>query len=108
MASLQSDRERSFCFSVRVYFTNVVSTACMTPLCSGLKKQKADASVIKTIKPAAAPSAIVRDRSNEWKKEPKRNFEKVAVCRCILNLIEDLHFLESDERSNCAQILQPM
>lgn len=39
--------------------------AHMMPWCSGLKKQKADALVIKTIKAAAAPSAVVRDRSNE-------------------------------------------
>lgn len=50
------------------------------PRCSGLKKQKADASVIKTIKQAAAPSAIVRDQSNEWKKRSERNFGKVAMC----------------------------
>lgn len=43
-------------------------TATITPRCSGLKKQKADALIIKTIKPAAAPSAIVRDQSNEWKR----------------------------------------
>lgn len=68
----------------------MASTACMMPQCFGLKKQKADASVIKTIKTAAAPSAIVRDRSNEGKKELERNFEKVAVCRYIFSLIKDL------------------
>ncbi len=76
-----SQTERQGFFLFMFIFTNMVSTAWMMPQCSGLKKQKADASVIKTIKPAAAPSAIVRDRSNEWKKESKRNFEKVAVCR---------------------------
>ena len=47
----------------------------MMPQCSGLKKQKADASLIKTIKLAAAPSAIVRDQGNEWKKAEKWNSE---------------------------------
>lgn len=55
--SLQHDRERG-----GFQFVFISQRACMAPRCSGLKKQKADASVIKTIKPAAAPSAIVRDR----------------------------------------------
>lgn len=63
------------------FSTVILQTANITPQCSGLKKQKADASVIKTIKLAAAPSAIVRDRSNEWEKESKRDFEKVVQVR---------------------------
>lgn len=52
-----------------------LNTSTMPP-CSGLKKQKADASIIKAIKPTAAPSAIVRDRGNEWKSGRKWNFER--------------------------------
>lgn len=79
-----------------VFFVFLISqTACMMPRCSGLKKQKADASVIKTITPAAAPSAIVRDRSNEWKKESKRDFKKVAVCRYICSLPRELRPLKT-------------
>ncbi|KAL7400578.1 hypothetical protein ABVT39_014368 [Epinephelus coioides] len=69
-------------------------TAYLVPRCSELKKQKADASVIKTIKPAAAPSAIVRDRSNEWKKELRRNFEKVAVCRHTFSITQNANNLQ--------------
>lgn len=75
-SSPRHDRERE-----GFQFVFISQSACMAPRCSGLKKQKADASVIKTIKPAAAPSAIVRDRSNEWRKESRREFEKVATCR---------------------------
>lgn len=59
----------------------------MMPRCSGLKKQKTDACVIKTIKAAAAPSAVVRDCSNEQKKESKRDFfgYKVEVCRYVFS-----------------------
>lgn len=73
-----------------VCFFFIPQTACMMPRCSGLKKQKADASLIKTIIPAAAPSAIVRDRSNERKKESRRDVKKVAVCRYICSLPREL------------------
>lgn len=49
-----------------VFFPHVFSqTAHMMSWCAGFKKEKADALVIKAIKPAAAPSAIVRDRRNK-------------------------------------------
>lgn len=60
------------------------------PQFSGLKKnQEADALVMKTIKPAAAPSAVARDRSNEWKKESKRNSENAAARRYIFILTKE-------------------
>lgn len=71
--------------------------AHMMPRCSGLKKQKTDASVIKTIKAAAAPSAVVRDCSDEQKKESKRDFlgYKVEVCRYVFSLIKDWQIIRS-------------
>lgn len=72
----------------------------------GLKKQKADASVIKTIKAAAAPSAMVRDQSNELKKESKRDFGEAAVCRYIFGLVKGLQ-IHGGHCSNHVQIVQP-
>lgn len=70
--TVQKKKKEKKIWSFRSVF--ISQPAHMMPRCSGLKKQKTDACVIKTIKAAAVPSAVVRDCSNEQKKESKRDF----------------------------------